>query len=261
MRQFSLKKPSDGETRRECVRKSAAMRKSFLLLLLLSVPVLAQQVSLVPDPHLEAPAEHGLAKLEAALLAGGASVDRSSRVADAGGDVTILAGLCPGEGPAAALLSTENVHCPDGPETVIIRRTKLQGKPAVVLAGSDARGLMYAALDVARRVSWNDAPGSPFAGVRSVREKPYIGERAVSMYTMQRAYFESRLFDETYWERYFDLLADSRINGFAIVFGYENGGFMAPLYPYFFDVEGFPEVELAGITKTQQERNVAAFRL
>ena len=80
------------------------------------------------------------------------------------------------------------------------------------------------------------------------------------MYTMQRAYFESRLFDENHWKRYFDLLARSRINTFTVIFGYENGGFMAPLYPYFFDVPSHPEVRLIGVTEEQQARHTAAFR-
>jgi hypothetical protein len=77
---------------------------------------------------------------------------------------------------------------------------------------------------------------------------------------MQRAYFERRLFDEEYWKQYFDLLAASRINSFVVIFGYENGGFMAPPYPYFFDLDQLPEVRLVGIDRRQQERNTAAFR-
>ena len=56
------------------------------------------------------------------------------------------------------------------------------------------------------------------------------------------------------------LLAADRINSFVVIFGYENGGFMAPLYPYFFDVKEFPDVELVGITKAEQARNTAAFQ-
>jgi hypothetical protein len=80
------------------------------------------------------------------------------------------------------------------------------------------------------------------------------------MYTMQRAYFESRLHDEAHWKRYFDTLAADRLNSFVVIFGYENGGFMAPLYPFFFDVKEFPGVEMLGITKPEQARNTAAFQ-
>ena len=96
--------------------------------------------------------------------------------------------------------------------------------------------------------------------VVATRERPVILERSVSIYTMQRAYFESRLYDETYWKAYFDLMARSRVNAIVVIFGYENGGFMAPPYPYFFDVESFPKVRMVGITPAEQRRNVRAFR-
>ena len=38
------------------------------------------------------------------------------------------------------------------------------------------------------------------------------------------------------------MLAQNRFNSLVVIFGYENGGFLAPCYPYFFDVEGFAEL-------------------
>src|SRR5208282_5624047 len=97
-----------------------------------------------------------------------------------------------------------------------------------------------------------------FAEVRDVREKPAVAERGVSMHAMQQAYFESRLFDEKYWDRYFDLLARNRFDSYIMIFGYENAGFLAPPYPYFCDVEGYPDVRVVGITRQQQQRNLQA---
>src|SRR6185437_15562871 len=53
-------------------------------------------------------------------------------------------------------------------------------------------------------------------------------------------------------------LARDRFNTISIIFGYENGGFLAPAYPYFFNVDGFPEVKMIGITPEQQQRNLGA---
>ncbi|RME89546.1 MAG: hypothetical protein D6766_14620, partial [Verrucomicrobia bacterium] len=39
-----------------------------------------------------------------------------------------------------------------------------------------------------------------------------------------------------------------------------NGGFMAPPYPFFFDVPGFPEVEMVGLDAAGQEANRRAFQ-
>lgn len=196
-------------------------------------------VALVGASGLDGPAQHGLGKLIAVLQA------RGHRLVAAAEASHVLVLGCEGRSV-------------EGPESLSIWRVRHAGKPAISLCGGGPRGLMYAMLDVAERVGWS-AGDDPFARVRDTSERAYLEERGISMYTMQRAYFESRLFDENYWKRYFDLLAASRINTFTVIFGYENGGFMAPLYPYFFDVPGFAGVRLVGITKEQQAKHTAAF--
>jgi hypothetical protein len=98
----------------------------------------------------------------------------------------------------------------------------------------------------------------PFSEVRDAEEKPFAPERALSIYTFNRAWWESRFYDEAYWARYFDVLAQNRFNSLVAIFGYENGGFLAPCYPYFFDVEGFGNVQMVGLMREQQDRNLAA---
>ncbi len=218
-------------------------------------PGKAQKVALILDGTVAAPATHGIAKLEQALRVTGYEVTDA-----AGADFVILAGLRSPAGEAAKTLSAWKVALPNGAEALTVHRGKYRGKPALVLCGADARGLMYAALDATERIAGRVEAGDPFRNIRDVSEKPYLVERGISIYTMQRAYFESRLYDERYWKRYFDLLSASRINSFVVIFGYENGGFMAPLYPYFFDLPQFPEVQLVGITREQQSRNTAAFK-
>lgn len=210
----------------------------------LALPVsAARRVAIVTEGAIAPPAAHGIGKLEQALRDHGVELVDAASARNA--DTVVLASAnLPGAGA----------------EALEIRRGTYQGRPAVILRGSDARGLMYAALDTADRVGWSAAGGDPFQYVRDVAEKPALVERGISMYTMQRAYFESRLYDENYWKRYFDLLADSRINNLLVIFGYENGGFMAPAYPFFFNVPGFPGVEMVGLTPAQQAHNAAAFQ-
>ncbi len=219
----------------------------------------AARVVLLTSGRLDAPAEYGLEKLRESLRANGLSVERATDDAIGEADFVVLAGPA-SDSRIARTLAAIRAPLPQGPQALVIRRTKLEGKPALILCGSDARGLMYAALETADRVSWSSKPRDPFTEVRDASETPYLLERGISMYTMHRAYFESRLYDDNHWKRYFDLLARSRINAFTVIFGYENGGFMAPPYPYFFDVAAHPEVRLAGITPEQQQRNIAAFR-
>jgi len=143
-------------------------------------------------------------------------------------------------------------------EALTIWRTSWKKRPVVVINGFDDKGIMYGLLDVADRISWTKGKENVFGNIVEVTEQPTIAERAVSVYTMNRSYWESRFYDEKYWVRYFDLLARSRFNMFTIIFGYENGGFLAPPYPYFFDVDSYPRVKMNGLTKQEQQHNLSA---
>jgi hypothetical protein len=218
------------------------------------------QVALVLDMDLEEPAKHGLNKLTQALASNGHIVQQTQSVSSVQADYIILAGKSLSEGPAASVLRAGGISLPEGPEALVIQNMEIQGIPALVLCGSDDVGLMYAALDVADRISWWEKTGNPFAHIPDMHERPFMLDRAVSIYTMQRVHFENFLHDTIQLEKYFDLLAESRINSFVVIFGYENGGFMAPAYPYFFDVNEFPDVAMVGLDPDQQARNTEAFR-
>jgi hypothetical protein len=225
-----------------------------------SSPAPIKQVTVITDASLAGSARYGIRKLEAALRDKGIVIaEGESQVG--GSDVDLLAGLGNGRGAAASALAQLNVSRPNGHESFSVRTTVLyHEKPAIVLAGSDDSGLIYAALDLADQVGWSAMGANPFQRVRDVTETPDLRERGVVMFTMNRAYFESRLLDERFWARYLDMLARDRFNCLALVFGYEDGGYMAPLYPYFFDVDGFPDVRVVGLAANQQARTLRAFK-
>lgn len=218
----------------------------------------AVRVGVITDAAPGRASAHGLRALKAALGAKGAQVSEPPRLAPEYGEVFIVAGVSDGGGLAADIARRQRLDAPSPPESLLIRRTRWAGQPTVLVLGADDRGLMYALLDVADRVSWASDPADPLREVRDARESPAVPQRALSIYTMHRATFEQRFFDERYWARYFDLLARNRFNSFVLIFGYENGGYFAPAYPYFFDVEGFPEVRVVGFTAEDQRRYLTA---
>lgn len=222
--------------------------------------VAVKRIAVITDATVDAAGRHGLWKLKEALRANGVSLTEDADQLESA-DLVLLAGLGSGSGPAAAALRTAKAPAPREAEALTVRRSaSYRGKPAVVLAGADGTGLMYAALDVAARVSWARPGGDPFQFVRDTAEAPYLKERGVVIFTMNQAYFESRLHDEQFWVRYLDMFAADRINRLVLTFGYEDGGYMTPIYPYFFDVDGFPEVRVVGLTAAQQARNFAALK-
>ena len=219
----------------------------------------APEVSLVVDSQPGPATLHGLGQLTAALQAKQVSCEQVSSLTAARGNILVFAGLASGPGPAARFLAEQNRRVPLVPESLLIaQKASWHGKPAWVIAGSDDRGLMYGELDVADRVSWSVDSRTPFSEVHEIVEQPDTTTRAISIYTMNRAYWESRFYDKAYWTRYLDTLARNRFNSLVVIFGYENGGFLAPCYPYFFDVDGFPDVRMVGIEPEQQQRNLAA---
>jgi len=216
-------------------------------------------VQIVPATGCVGPARYGLEKLREALEERGLRVERVDRLEQADAAHVVVAGLS-GNPSIADPVAHPGFEKPVKAESLAIRQIRTGDRRTVVLCGADAVGLMYAALDTAERIGWAQAGDDPFAHVRDTSESPFMVDRSVSMYTMHRAWFEERLHDPDYWETYFDMLAASRINSYVIIFGYECAGFMAPMYPYFFDVETFPEVQFNGLSSEEQARNAEALR-
>ena len=213
-------------------------------------------IVITPEPVGRA-AQHGLERLRAELVGAGCTVELAA-TANGKADYGILVGLAEREGAVAQALRTARTPIPTGAESLAVKKTAVAGRPGLIVGGADDRGLMYALLEVAERVGWARGASDPFKEVRDVTESPEVRDRSLSVYTMNRAHWESRFYDERYWTRYFDLLAASRFNRFLIVFGYENGGFLAPPYPYFFDTPGFGGVKMVDLSPEQQRRNLAA---
>lgn len=215
-------------------------------------------ISLVTDSQMGRASRHGTSKLRLALQKKGIHVEQTTSGEKAQAGTLIVVGLSGGSGTAAKLHKLLDIPKPVEKESLLIRHTKWSGKKTLLVSGADDRGLMYALLDVADRIGWADDPSNPLSEVRDTIEKPAVTERALSIYTMHKANFESYFYDEDYWARYLDMLAENRFNTFALLFGYENWGYFSPPYPYFFDVEGFGDVKVVGITREKQQCNLEA---
>jgi hypothetical protein len=214
-------------------------------------------IEILADEQLGPAAEHGLFAVENALAENGFQVVRSPDVSPA---YRVVYGLSSEVGPAAELARTWDVELPTEPESLTVQIGELDDVPTLLLLGADDRGLMYAALDAADRIGWTAESESPFTQTHEGAESPYTPDRALSIYTMHQACFEERFFDEEYWDGYFDMMAANRFNRFVLIFGYENWGYFAPPYPYFFNVDGYPDIRVVGFTPERQAEYLAALR-
>lgn len=249
-----------------CKRRQRKCECALLNVLLLIIAICISSASASQNPEVSIIADrtpggsvaHGLVKLTHALRSKNIAFEKIATLNEARGKWLIVSGLSSGDGVAAGMLKDGKQSVPEIPESLTIWKTTIQTRPAWVIAGADERGVMYGLLDVADRISRSVDAKNPMAAVKEITEKPDVTERAVSVFTMNRTYWESRFYNAAYWERYLDMLAKNRFNSLVVIFGYENGGFLAPPYPYFFDVEEFPDVRMVGISRKQQQRNLAA---
>ncbi len=216
------------------------------------------RLSIITDTTVGSPVAHGLATLTSNLEKQNIPYEKVSSIAEARGDIFLVTGLSGGTGAAAKLMHEANQQLPAVAEALTVWKTEVKQKPAWVINGFDDRGLMYGILNVAERITWSTDRKTPLSKVESITEKPDVGTRAVSMYTMNRRYWESRFYDEAHWAAYMDMLAMNRFNSIVVIFGYENAGFLAPCYPYFFNVDGFPGIGMEDMTASEQQRNLSA---
>src|ERR1035437_3335143 len=215
-------------------------------------------VSIVAAPAAGEPAGQGVQKIITALHAKNVQCEQINSPDAAKGKYLIIAGMATDKIFSVEAFKTFRESIPTNTGSLAIQKLNDNGRQIFAVAGSDARGLMYAELDVADRIRWSTNAESPLSEVRDTIEKPGVGTRGITLFAMNRAYWESRFYDENYWARYLDTLAQNRFNSMVVVLGYENGGFLAPSYPYFFDLPEFPEVKMLGITAAQQKQNIAA---
>lgn len=234
----------------------------FILLAAIGLPVYVAgqnpQFSIVTDKTQAVCVSQAVAKLTDALKAKNITFEKVGSLNEARGNSIIVTGLSSGGGVAASLLKAGNHSVPKVSEALTIWKTGWKKKTVWLVSGFDDRGTMYGLLDVANRISWSTNSNTAMSEVKEITEKPDVTDRAVSIYTMNRAYWESRFYNEAYWEAYLTMLAKNRFNSLVVIFGYENGGFLAPAYPYFFNVAGYENVHMVDITKEEQQRNLTA---
>ena len=211
-------------------------------------------ISIISSKDHSAPVAHGIQKLRSIMTSSEISFDEVQQAEDARGKYLLIIGQA-AEGDTFTI---NNSTLPEKAESYAIQNSEWQNKPAWIVRGSDDRGLMYGLLEIADHIKRSDDVDKPLMHLEEQSVSPDVAERALSIYTMNREYWERRFYDENYWEKYLDNLARNRFNSLVVIFGYENGGFLAPAYPYFFDVEGFPDVYMEGHSAEEQDKNLEA---
>jgi hypothetical protein len=148
------------------------------------------------------------------------------------------------------------------PEAFALRNGKLQGKPAVLVHGMDARGFVYGVLELADRVRLGgDLPNSLISG-STAEEKPANQVRSIARGFVSAVEDKAWYYDKTFWRNYLTDLAVNRFNRFNLTFGVGynfprgvTGDYFHFPYPYLFEVPGY-KVRVVPLSDAERDKNL-----
>ncbi len=136
----------------------------------------------------------------------------------------------------------------------------------IVAAGRDARGLMYAVLELAERVQLAGDPLRALASPAPLVEQPFNAVRAIGRPFVSNVEDTPWFNDRAFWPAYFGMLARQRVNRFhlALGFGYDTlrwvtDAYLLFPYPFLVGVPGY-DVRAADLSDGERGRNLASLQ-
>ena len=141
-------------------------------------------VSLVMNPDDPvagaAPARWAMAQLQESLAEHGVTTRLRDRLAQApAGDLCVVAAGAASP-LAEAILKAAGASIPAVPEALGLLTGKASGRSVLLAAGHDARGLVYALLELADRVQFSSDPMAALAIPKPVVERPANATRSIA---------------------------------------------------------------------------------
>ena len=218
-----------------------------------------------------APVAWAVTELEQALHAKGISVRRyaSTSAAPLADVCLVVSGSR--SGLSRGILANARVRMPQAPESLglVSGKTapgKAAGRNILLACGSDARGLVYALLELADRVTLGDSPIAALHPAKAIVEKPANRVRSVNRAFVSDVEDKPWLHDRAMWPAYLTMLAGQRFNRFSLTLGlgydYPNpvlDSYLYFAYPFLVQVPGY-EVRAVGLPDQERDQNLAALR-
>ena len=177
-------------------------------------------VSIVLDPadriSNSQPSLWAAKELESSLISKGIAVSRCETLAQAGeNDFCIIA-----SGSSSimdkAILKDCKLAIPEVPEALGLIPCKLSGKPVLLAAGYDQRGLVYALLELSDRVNNSSQPLISIDLKKPVTERPANVIRSLNRLFVSDIEDKPWFNDKEMWPHYLSMLATNRFNRFRL---------------------------------------------
>jgi hypothetical protein len=232
-----------GETRRQFIKKTgfatAAVTGASLFPFSIAAGENKPGVAIVLDKSdtfvMQPPVQWAAEQLRDALIARGitAQIFPSLDEAPPTQECILVAGRA--STSARQVLASANISLSDAAESLALVRGKIGKRPILLTGGSDARGLVYALLELADRVNFSAEPLAALKIEKPLSERPANVIRSVSRGfnsdVEDKSWFQSKEF----WLPYLTMLAANRFNRFNLTLGlgYDFATGLRDTYFYF----------------------------
>src|ERR1039457_316245 len=113
--------------------------------------------------------------------------------------------------------TARGISAPDAPESFALARGKTETRAMLLAAGSEARGLVYALLELADRVNFAADLLAALTVVPPVSERPANAIRSIARTFVSDVEDKSWFQDRAFWPRYLTMLAAQRFNRFHLM--------------------------------------------
>ncbi|HKF50464.1 MAG TPA: hypothetical protein VKB38_24080 [Terracidiphilus sp.] len=150
---------------------------------------------------------------------------------------------------------------PTNAESLRIAPGRADGVPGLLISAKDARGFVYALLEVAERVQFGDHPLRSLQLPGVLEEEPANEVRGVSRYFCSELEDKPWYYDKDFWSGYLDRLIASRFNRFTMAFGLEydfprgvTDDYFHFVYPYLVEVPEHSHVRAVQLAATDGTR-------
>lgn len=201
-------------------------------------------------------------ELEQSLNAIGIRVRRFKNIAEvSAGDLSFVVGGS-GSTTIAPLLKEANVKIPARPEALGLVPMKVSGRQVLLVSGYDARGIVYALLELADRVQ-NDPKTLQSLNIqKAIIEQPANEIRSLNRLFVSEAEDKPWFNDKEMWPPYLTMLATQRFNRFNLAFGigYDflrnvTDAYFLFAYPFLLSVTGY-NVSVKGLPDAERDNNL-----
>lgn len=163
---------------------------------------------------------------------------------------------------ARQCLESAGASIPETPEALGLVRGKAGNQRVLLASGTDARGLVYALLELADRARFAHDPVAELRRVKCVVQRPANQIRSIARIFASELEDKGWYNDRGYWQRYLTELATQRFNRFSLALGLgydqptdlRDTYFYFP-YPFLISVPGY-EVRAVPLSQEERERNL-----